>query len=946
MSLIASSVRSAATDRARLAASAALAASLVSLASGQPTSAASPVSTSSSSAQPLVQLEAFEVTGSSIKRIDAQTALPVLTLTADDITSTGVSNAEQLIKTITVTATLGATEVANTGAGGGQGGNGSVSLISLRGLGSGRTLVLINGRRSAPAGGNGAVDIASIPLAAIDRVEVLKDGASAIYGSDAVAGVVNFILKRQFSGAEFSTTIGTPTRQGGGTEHRISVFTGVGDVNTDHYSVTLGASYAQVQPIFGDRRTFARNIDVGSRLDKTSTTSFPSNVRLNNGTLASPNYPNCAPYSLTSTLSPGLCRYDNAPYIALQPRGKLLNLNASGRYKASSQLELYAEPMYTRNKTLNSTQHVLINGSALPAGAPYIATLTNLLNTQYPQYPQLRSLIGSAWALLPPSSPYYPTAWANSNGLTGQPLVLLFRSIPTGVRQTEDLETNYRFVAGLRGLVTGWDYDGGFLYSRNRIQSTLKQGWALFDKYLPLVNSGVINPFGPTTDANALKAAMDSNYNGVFTTVTTTLEGVNGKATRELFRLPAGMINFAIGGEYRREKLDIDPSAANRNFQVSGFGAAGVPTSASRWVGSAYSEVSVPVIRKLELDGAVRYDAYKRTGETTNPKASLRYQPFQQLLLRGAIGTGFRSPTLFDQFQPQARGITTNGSRDLVRCPPGTTGIIDCSTQFVTLGGGNPNLQPEKSLSKSVGVTFEPLKNYSLTVDYFRIEIKDIIRTGVSTATILADPVTFASYVHRGAPDGNASGVGPILGIDQNLTNLGRTNLDGFDVEAAARAAFQGNKLALRGYGTYLTRYDQQNLNGSFSNAINQPAALGIGVALRWRHHLNLSWQRGLWAASLGQNYQVGYHDLRTSLQTPANTPVPRRVSPYETYDAQLSYSGIKRLRLTVGAKNLLDRDPPYTNYGAGFVGGYDLSYTDVRGRFVYVMATYSFKGR
>lgn len=530
------------------------------------------------------KVERVEVTGSSIKRIEAETALPVQILSREDIARTGASNAEQLLKSVTATSTLGGASVANTGAGGGQGGTNSTTLISLRGLGSARTLVLINGRRSAPAGGSSAVDIATIPVTAIDRVEVLKDGASAVYGSDAVAGVVNFILRREFSGTQVAATVGAPTRSGGGTEAKVSLYTGFGDFETDRYSATFAASYASVKPIFGADRSFARNINVENQLDKTSTTAFPANVRLPNGQLRSPNYPNCGEYSLVSPLSPGLCRYDNAPYIALQPESDLLNLALNGRFNLTSAMEGYAEGSYTRNQTKNTTQHVLINGAALPAGHPYRASLTNLINTQYSTLPaaqvtQLRSLVGNAWALLPPSSPYYPTAFADANGLTGQPLVLLFRSIPSGVRKTEDITDNTRLVAGVRGLAAGWDYDAGVLYSRNKITTNLTQGWSETDKYLNLVNTGVINPFGANTP-EATAAAMATNYNGMLNVLTTSVKGVDAKASREIYKLPAGAVNLALGAEFRTEALDILPSDANKEFRIAGFGAPGVPINA------------------------------------------------------------------------------------------------------------------------------------------------------------------------------------------------------------------------------------------------------------------------------------------------------------------------------------------------------------------------------
>ena len=890
------------------------------------------------------KLEKVEVTGSSIKRIEGETGLPVQVLTREEIQRTGVSTTEQLLKMVSASSSSGSTSVANTAAGGGQGGAGSYAAISLRGLGSNRTLVLINGRRVAPVAGITAVDISTIPVSAIERIEVLKDGASAIYGSDAVAGVVNFILRKDFTGAEVTATFGSPTRDGGGDESKVSAFAGFGDLGKDRYNVNVGASYQAVKPIFGSDRSFAKNINVVEQLDKTSNTAFPANIRLNNGALiAPPGYPNCGPFSLVSPLLPGICRYDNAPYDSLQPDSKQASGIFNARLNISPAVEGYVESSFTRNKTINTIQHVLINGAAQPAGHPYIASLTNLLNTQYAAFPQLRNLIGSAFALLPPSSPYYPTAYANANGLTGQPLVLLLRSIPTGVRITEDVTDNSRIVAGFKGTAMGWDYDTGLLYSENKLTDSLTQGWALTNKYLNLLNTGVINPFGPTTDPAALAAAMASNYVGVFAINKTSISSLDAKATREVLRLPAGMLSLALGGELRKEKMDLNPSAANRNFEVAGFGAPGVPVSATRNVESAFAEVNVPILKNLEANAAIRYDNYQRVGSSVTPKASIRWQPSEVILFRAAYGKGFRAPTLLDLYQPEARGITTNGQRDRIRCPVVVATIQDCSNQFVTIGGGNPLLKPEKSKSTTVGFLIEPNKDLSVGIDAFFITLKDVIRTGVPIATILADPATYASYIRRGPPDGNASGVGPITGIAQSLTNLGKTNVEGVDIDFKARVLnMDGHKLTVRLNGTYMSNFESQNLDGTFTPAVNRPSALNIGVILRWRHIANFTYEKGPWVASLSQNYQVAYEDLRTSLQA-ASVP-PREVAPYETYDTQVTYLGFKSMRLTLGVKNLMDRNPPYTNYGGGFVGSYDLSYTDVRGRFVYGTLAYTFR--
>ena len=720
-------------------------------------------------------------------------------------------------------------------------------------------------------------------------------------------------------------------------------------ISGDRYSATLSADYERTKPIFGsDRSSFAKNLDVDHQLDKTSTTSFPANVRLSNGTLRSPTYPNCGPYSLVSPLSPGVCRYDNAPFISIQPETKLENVAGNARFKVTDSLEAYLEAGYSRIETRTTQQHVLINGAVQPAGSQYITDLNNLINTQYATAPgvaTLRSFVtaGNAYALLPPSSPYYPTAFANANGLTGQPLVLLFRSVPSGLRTQKDVSQDSRFVAGVRGTALGWDYDSGVLYSKDKITNYLTGGWALTDQYLNLVNTGVINPFGDTASQAALDAAKAANYYGVYNVNTTSITSVDAKASRDLIALPAGPLALALGAEFRREQLNIDPSDASRRFLVSGFGAPGVPVNAARNVESAYAEVSIPIIKGLDADVAARYDHYERVGKTFNPKASIRFQPIEQLLLCAAIGTGFRAPTLLDLYQPAARGITTNGQRDRIRCPV-VTASIDCSTQFVTIGGGNPSLKPEKSRSTTFGVLIEPNKDYSIGADLFYVSVKDTIRVGLSTATILADPVRYADFIQRGAPDGNASGVGPIIGLLVPQTNLGKTNVSGVDLALKGRVLnLPEDKVTLRLDGTYFTRYDTQNLDGSFTNAINNPAASGlsIGVVIRWRHTASATWDHGPFSATLQHNYQTGYADLNTSLQ--AATAPARHVGSYQTLDAQFRYAGIKNTVLALGVKNLADRDPPYTNYGGGFVGGYDLSYTDVRGRFVYLNAAYRF---
>ncbi len=902
------------------------------------------------------KVEKVEVTGSSIKRIDGETALPVQVLTREDVQRVGATSTEDLLKSISVLESGGSSSAANSNAGGGQGGNASASLISLRGLGSTRTLVLVNGRRSAPAGGSPAVDINSIPLNAIERIEILKDGASAIYGSDAIAGVVNFILRKDYTGAEATVGYGAPTRSGGGAESKASVYAGFGDLGKDRYNINVGASVSEVKPIFGRDRAFATRLNVSEFNDGTSNTTFPANIRLNNGLLANPLSTNCGPYSETSPFQPaGQCRFDNSASISIQPESKQANLVFNGHVMLSPTTEWFVDSSFNRNRFDQTEQPVLINGGVLPAGHPYLAAQLAFINSQPTAIKNLLlsaagGVIGQAFAFLPATSPYYPTAFVNTLSsaqlLPGQPLTLLFRSFTTGPRQTRDTNDNARFVTGFRGNALGWEYDTGFLYSKNKTQEDLTGGWVQTTPYLNLLNTGVINPFGPTTDPSAVSAALATVYNGSWFTNVATLTSVDAKATRELFQLPAGTMNLALGGEFRKEKIDLAVSAANAQFLVSGFGSPGVPVAANRNVESVYAEVNVPIIKGLEGDAAVRYDNYQNVGSSVNPKVSFRWQPTEALLFRAAYGTGFRAPTLVNLYSPPANGIT-GPSRDLIRCPAGTTGLIDCQNQFVTLGGGNPNLKPERSKSQTLGFLFEPNKNFSLGIDGYIIGIKDLIQAGVfSTATILANPVTLGSFIHRGAPDGNPSGVGPIIGIDQGLVNIGKVNVSGVDVDIKARVLnTPDNKITVRLNGSYVSKFDSQNsLTGAFASSIDNPSTSALGVVLRWRHTASTTWETGPWVTSFTQNFQTDYTDVKGNFQ-PASNPVTRTVGVYETFDTQVTYVGFKSLRLTLGVKNLTDRDPPYANYASvGFVGGYDLSYSDVRGRFVYGSVTYQFK--
>jgi iron complex outermembrane receptor protein len=898
------------------------------------------------------RMERVIVTGSSIKRIDGETALPVQVLKREEIERIGATSTEELVKSLSSLSSQGSsTTVANASGYGG----GSIATVSLRGLGGSRTLVLVNGRRVAVYGGGSAgsagssVDVNSIPLAAIERVEVLKDGASAVYGSDAIAGVVNFILRKDYTGIEATANYGQ-TSDHLAQDRKGNIFAGFGNFAEQGWNLTASATVQNTSPLMGQDRAYARRLNADQKNDVTSSIAFPANVVLNNkGTLGNPALPNCGPYSVQSPFSPTRCSYDNSPFVSLMPHFEKASLMANGRLKLSGDAEAYFESGYTKNKIGSTTQQVPLAYNAVTTSTnPYVPAFQALV-AKYPgMAAKYGSNIGRGGFILVPSSPYYPAAFAAANGLTGLPLLLNYRDVANGQRNTLDVSENARFVAGVRGTMAGWDMDSAFLYSESKVHEDLVSGYAQYSKVLPIMNSGVINPFGDTTDKNALQQVRDAEFRGTSYSSKTSTTSVDVKGSREVYNLPAGAVGLALGAELRREQFNYDPSVAIQTGDIAGLGGNAFPVVGARNVGSVYAETSVPILKHLDSDFAVRYDNYQGVGHTVNPKASVRWQPSETLMLRSAVGKGFRAPSLTDLYTPQATSITGNGTRDYLRCPDLATGSPnDCNHQFTTVTGGNPNLKPEKSTSITAGVMWEPVKNASISLDAFRVNLKDaIVVGGLGSSYFMANAAReqlYSKFIVRGTPDGNASGLGPIDSIIQTNANLFKTQVAGVDVDGLYRLRLaDGNRLNLRLSGTYMAKYDVQGPDGNYTSSLNQALSASGGVVLRWKHNASATWENGPYAVTLLQNYQQAYTDVLANL-VPTSS-VHRKVDAYQTFDLQLAYAGFKNTKLALGVKNMFDRDPPYTNLTSNFLGGYDVSYGDPRGRYIYATASYSYK--
>jgi iron complex outermembrane recepter protein len=881
-----------------------------------------PAMAQQSSDQPAAK-ERIEVTGSNIKRVEGESALPVTVITREEIDKSGATTAMELLQlvganasagSVALTSTIGATTF-------------SAQTANLRGLQGGRTLVLINGKRvngfAGEVQGVQGVNLAVIPFAAIERVEVLKDGASAVYGSDAIAGVINFIVRSDYRGAEATVFAGMPTRSGGGDQQTYSGAIGFGDLNKDRYNVFVSAQYNDQHNLQQKDRDFSNTsyrFNLG--LIGISGNTFPG--RISTGGIGTPggnNATNCSGTYATFFTELGGCYYDPSatPGVESIPDTKDTNLFGQVKFQINNNWQLYGTGLYSKNEN-----HFIIQPVPISDQFNYGP------NGDIP-----------AAITVQPGSPFYPTADATAAGVNGQPLNVRYRAVLSGNRDTTDTNEGYQIIGGIKGSFGSWDLDASYNYAQGTTKEVLNGGFPLYSQVLPLLNSGLVNLFGPNTAAVAQQVAA-ANFNGETFSGKSTNEGFTAKASSEIWQMPNGPLALALGAEYRKEKLDQDYNPVLQGGDVSGYGGNFLDVHASRNDTAFYGELNVPLLKTLEANVAIRTDDYSDFGRTNNPKGSLRFQPTKDVLLRASYGTGFLAPSLYQLYVPNTAGVSAPGTSDPIRCPVTHDTGIDCNTQFGLTFGGNPQLKPEESENATFGIVFEPTNQLSISWDYFKLRLKNAITNGLPVDTILGDLQQFGSLVTRAPSDpANPNLPGRITSIQQTYINLGNVHIEGWDTEVHYKWPRQSwGRLRFDLSGTYYLRNDTQNLDGSYSgfvsNNLGSPVA---GVLPRWKHYAGFSWDSGPWGASIFNTFQSAYVDTQTDINGD-----PRKVSSMSLWDLQGNYTGFKNFTITAGAKNLFDTNPPQTNQQNTFQVGYDPNYYDARARFVYVSLKYAFK--
>ena len=919
-------------------------------------------------AQEVQRGERVEVTGSSIKRIDAESALPVTIIKREDIDRLGVVSAAELLDRI----------ASNNGGGYnaslalGDAGRPGFQGASLHGLGSTNTLLLLNGRRIAVyAFDGGGASLTNLPLAAIDRVEVLRDGASAIYGTDAIAGVINFITRKDFTGAVLDTAYYS-TDNHGGNYGNATASVGYGDLATQGFNIFGSVDYRKQGAISAKDRPYANTAfrpDLG--INRLSSNSVPANISTSAG-LVSPYAPkyvgvanSCAqPVSFGTSPTDARCRFDYASVI------DIYNPTESGSVFVRGTVQLGANnQLFVEGNHVETRQKFAISPTPASEATVFNVGQTPLLYPKTGKYYPGNGIV-----------PAIPGVVIDSGGFPGYADIYL-RTLAAGRRTDVSKEKFDRGLIGLEGSGFGWDYNVGLLHTRDRVTDSFTDGYISESKLLRsgglnpkqpgyaaavLAAGGIdpnINPFSVTQDAAGQAALNAATIHQVVRVGDSKRDSVDGHASRELLNLPAGPLSLAVGGEYRREKFADIPAPIFSTGDIIGSGGDLQPVDARRQVYAVFSEINIPIVKSLEAGVAARYDHYNDFGSTTNPKATLRFQPAPEILLRGSIGTGFRAPTLpelftgttqtnsggtyNDPFYDNSAGfrVTDPGPNSTFaggRCETQFSGTY-CGAQLKVKQGGNSALTPEKSHQYTLGFLLEPTRNVSFGADYFYIKQRQLIGV-VGADTQLQDFVDNFNPVTRTSSSKYASSIVTRFDTITNTNvidfvgnfnqNLGQQITKGIDFTLHTRAPVTSfGQFGLNIDATYIiSQKNRQPGQSDFTEGVGSFAL--FGAVQRYREVISGLWDYGPFGAAIIYNYGSGYVDQSGT----------RNVSANEAWDVLGSYTAFKSLKVTLGIKNLLDRNPPISNQNQYFQVGYDPAVGDPHGRAYYARLTYTYK--
>lgn len=873
------------------------------------------------------------ITGSYLKRTETETAAPVQTITRSDIQQLGANTLRQILNTVTAFDSGTLTDNGNRSSFAS-----GASAASMRGLGKQASLVLLNGRRvSNYALTDGAkeqfVNLDSFPADAIERIEILKDGASALYGSEAMAGVINIITRQNFEGGLVSGAY-QQTTEGLSAQRTASLTLGKGNYKSDGFNAfgtiesyqRKGYFLADVLDLYPE---YTRK-SISPSLGAPSTVSSPGNIYTNPlGSTARVANPKCQTKN-----SAGLCVSDlNSTLDQRSDPAERINFFGGLRFKINNQLELFGEASYSDTRTTYLNTGLGINNPATP-------------HLWYD---------GGAKQLIQLSKPLLPVT--HPLNTYGKPIGIEYRFMDPQINYQEPSDASqYRVMAGLRGDIGDkWSWEA--VLARYGADAT-KSGWFLDRNYGSVISSGEYVIGGPNTQATLDKFIKRGAVNA-----NTSTTYIDARLTGEAGKLPAGPVKVAVGAERRAESTFIQSSENIMKAELVGRGAQ--EAIGDRTLSAAYVEAEAPIAKGLFVNGALRYDAASGFDSRISPKVSMRFQATDKLMLRGTAGGGFRTPNVAETL---ARvGVTGffNSTYDPKRCETAqkirdalntgnATDKLDataaynsgCLASVPAMIGANPNLAPETSKNMTIGFVFEPVRNVSIAADYFNITRKNEIdyrsidyvldredalySKQISRLPVDATDLSWAARANQLAGNGSnlSWNAGKLSSVILAYENMGRTQTSGIDIDARARMKLENADLTLQFMATRLIKYlnwdvDAQAWEPNYAGTYGQPKWVrNIAASYRtpsWTFGGRISYTgstsiNGLPYGSDLANWGADGKGCKTFVANPNNAAYkdyPCRINSTTTIQLSAAYTAIKNTRISATMFNVLDETSP-----------------------------------
>lgn len=867
--------------------------------------------------------ETFIVTGSRLPSTDLTGAAPVTVMDRVEIEATGAQSVGELLRELPV-ASASASDSA------GRGNDGSAN-IALRGLSAVNTLVLVNGRRMLSNSAGGTVDLNSVPFEAVERVEVLQDGASAVYGSDAIAGVVNVLMRRDFDGLQLKAGYGISSRNDLPNKEVSATYGKNYDTGNFVFNVSWRSSGGNViadRPISRDpdwRAQGGRNFRDEAPLVSAFRAVNPANAFnpaspnafyiIRDGVSQATSAANLRPMVYPGTTTPITSGNDGINYWEYESSASEIdqfNMWFSGRQDLSSNVTAFVEASFNSRTSLGFLAPDYVDPSSA-----VVVSANNIYNPFGFDVIAIRTL-----------------------GELGK----------GNTRKNEVDSKLYRIVAGLEGTIGDawkWDISGNYqklnlFRNGGRSLDIARLRRAVGDPAICAVTQGCIpvNLFG--APGSISKAMLDSITSDRFSDIDADLKSVVANVTGTVFTLPAGDVNLAAGAEYRTESFSqVTDNAPEKQTPTPPF----LPPT--REIYEFYAETAIPVLKdvpffySLDLEGAVRYSHYNAFGGTTNPKVGVKWRPYSDLLIRGSWGTGFRAPNFTEANSTQTRGYRpvtdpcyTGDLAGLPGCSGRRPATILTGT-FVTTGG-NPNLKPETAKTLTIGMVWTPsfISRFSATIDLFRITKANIIGTADVDYIILqnARGAGFSGAVVRNANN-------EIIDVFATRDNLLDQTIKGIDlgVEYTTGESSWG-KLNLRADATYTDSYTLSPAPGTPAVERVGTFTTALGTIPKWKATTRVTWTLGDLSATWGLRY-VGPVRNDASLLVNGQR---LRADAYVQNDIALSYNiEPLKLKVTGAIENVFDRMPPFLE--GNYFNGFDNLTFNSRGRFFSIRLTKDF---